>query len=351
MAALMRAARQQGSLRLLACLADAPLAASALAADPAVLSQQQVAGLRTVAAVGWLGLASQAPLAAATAAPGRQLQAGPLGKQQQRLEQQQQLPHLLQQRHGMAMKVSGFRPKRRDQGPAERNLPARNEEITAPEVRVLYAGPANPEEQRSEVMTLRRALKMAKKEELDLVMVSPKAEPPVVRLTEWSKVLYEQQKREKAALKQRLAQQRAADAKEVRIGCSIAEHDLGVKMAQARRFLEDGHSLRLVVTFKGGQQIALGREVILYLIGQLADLAKLKDEKHLQRPMRGYWAVTLTPLSGPAAAKAKPSAKNSGSSNGGGAEKAGDTSQERAAEEARQQAQQQAEQVAPAAAA
>lgn len=45
-------------------------------------------------------------------------------------------------------------------------------------------------------------------------------------------VLYEQQKREKAALKQRLAQQRAADAKEVRIGCSIAEHDLGVKMAQ-----------------------------------------------------------------------------------------------------------------------
>lgn len=247
----MRAARQQGSLRLLACLADAPLAASALAADPAVLSQQQVAGLRTVAAVGWLGLASQVPLAAATAAPGRQLQAGPLGKQQQRLEQQQQLPHLLQQRHGMAMKVSGFRPKRRDQGPAERNLPARNEEITAPEVgggstllfllfwlllgchraaalrwrwrdgmvglcwwwfvlvcmfgsvgcaymrlfeqgtaahirspcarcgpwctqyrhktrarpplcvqvRVLYADPANPEEQRSEVMTLRRALK------------------------------------------------------------------------------------------------------------------------------------------------------------------------------------------------
>lgn len=247
------------------------------------------------------------------------------------------------------MKVSGFRPRRRDQGPADRNLPARNEEITAPEVRVLYTDPASPEEQKSEVMELRRALKMAKKQELDLVMVSPRAEPPVVRLTEWSKVLYEQQKRDKAALKQRLAQQRAADAKEVRIGCAIAEHDLGVKMAQARRFLEDGHSLRLVVTFKGGQQIALGREVILYLIGQLADLAKLKDEKHLQRPMKGYWAVVLAPLSGPAAAKAKPAAKGNGSASGG---EGGEASQQQAGEAAQQQAQQHAEhEAAPAAAA
>ncbi|KAL4422365.1 hypothetical protein ABPG75_008562 [Micractinium tetrahymenae] len=341
MAALVRAARQQSSRRVLAWLADAAPPASSAAGEAATLPQQlqqQAAGLRSAGVAGWQMPATQAPLAAAAAA-GWQRQTSPLDMQQHHHHQhQQRLPHLMQQQRGLAMKVSGYRPRQRE-GPVDRKLPARNEQITAPEVRVLFTDPANPSEPKSEVMTLRRALKMAKKQELDLVMVSPRAEPPVVRLTEWSKVLYEQQKRDKAALKQRLAQQRAAEAKEVRIGCSIAEHDLGVKMAQARRFLEDGHSLRLVVTFKGGQQIALGREVVLYLIGQLSDLAKVKDEKHLQKPMKGYWAVVLAPLAPAAAAKAKPAANGSsgagnGSSSGGsGGESGGEEAAEQPAEQ------------------
>ena len=75
---------------------------------------------------------------------------------------------------------------------------------------------------------------------MDLVMVSPRAEPPVVRITEWSKVVYEVQKREKAAAKQALAQKRAADPKEVRFSCQIGEHDLGVKMAQVGGLLQSG---------------------------------------------------------------------------------------------------------------
>ncbi|PRW45700.1 alpha-glucosidase isoform A [Chlorella sorokiniana] len=190
---------------------------------------------------------------------------------------------------------------KRRQPQEERTLPERNEQIKAKEVRVLFPDP----EQASEVMQTKKALKVARQQQMDLVMVSPKAEPPVVRITEWSKVVYEAQKREKAAAKQLLAQRRAADPKEVRFSCQIGEHDLSVKMAQARKFLEEGNLLRLVVLFKGGQQIALGHEVTLYLVGQLSDLAKVKDEKHLQRPQRNQWAVMLEPLPPEKPAKTK----------------------------------------------
>ncbi|KAL4855918.1 Alpha-glucosidase [Chlorella vulgaris] len=182
---------------------------------------------------------------------------------------------------GFALGSGQWRSRRKDVMP-DRNLPQKNEQIRAPEVRVLFP----PEAEK------------APESDLDVVMLSPKAEPPVVRLVEWSKVLYEAQKREKLATKQRLAAQRAGQAREVRIGCQIAEHDLAVKMAQARRFLEDGSLLRLVVTFKGGPQIALGREVVLYLIGQLADLAAVRDEKHLQRPMKNHASLPELPGGG-----------------------------------------------------
>ena len=57
--------------------------------------------------------------------------------------------------------------------------------------------------------------------------------------------------------------------KEVRIGCHIAEHDRDLKLGQARGFLGDGYPLRLVVTFTGGREIALGAEMAQYLVGKL----------------------------------------------------------------------------------
>ncbi|KAI7835547.1 hypothetical protein COHA_010552 [Chlorella ohadii] len=195
-----------------------------------------------------------------------------------------------EERRSMALNFARYQKKRAPQ--EERTLPEKNEEIRAKEVRVLFPDPEQP----SEVMPTKQALRLARQQEMDLVMVTPRADPPVARITEWSKVIYDVQKREKAAAKQLLAQRRAADPKEVRFSCQIGEHDLGVKMAQARKFLEEGNLLRLVVLFKGGPQIALGHEVTLYLVGQLADLARVKDEKHLQRPQRNQWAVMLEPL-------------------------------------------------------
>ncbi|EFN52961.1 hypothetical protein CHLNCDRAFT_137349 [Chlorella variabilis] len=217
-------------------------------------------------------------------------------------EEAHNTPHSGLQLRGFAI-GRAWRPRRKDVMP-DRNLPARNEQIKAKEVRVVF--PVE-EDKPAEVLPIRTAINLAKAQGLDLVMVSPRAQPPVARLVEWSKVLYEQQKREKAATKAKLAQQRAAVAREVRIGCQIAEHDLAVKMAQARRFLEDGSPLRLVVTFKGGQQVALGRDVALYLIGQLTDLCTIKDQKQLQKPLKNQWAVVLVPI--PPAALTKPPAK------------------------------------------
>lgn len=101
-----------------------------------MLAQQlklQAAGLQTLATAGCAAPASQTPLAAAAAAAGQRL-LGAYGVQPLQQQQFHCLAFLAQQRRGLAMKLSGFRPRQKNNGLADRKLPARNEQITAPEV-------------------------------------------------------------------------------------------------------------------------------------------------------------------------------------------------------------------------
>ena len=100
------------------------------------------------------------------------------------------------------------------------------------------------------MLSKREALQLAEERELDLVEVSPDANPPVARIVDWGKYNYQrtkqQQKNRKAA--------KAAELKQMRFGLKIGEHDLAIKMGKVAKFLDDGHKVRLTVVYRGREQ-------------------------------------------------------------------------------------------------
>ena len=104
-----------------------------------------------------------------------------------------------------------------------------NEQIRAREVRVI------PEEGDSVVMSSREALRMAQQQGVDLVEISPNAQPPVCRLVDFSKFIYEQKKRQKE-LK---AKQVKVEVKEIRFGPQTDDHDYNFKLKHAKGFLSE----------------------------------------------------------------------------------------------------------------
>ena len=97
------------------------------------------------------------------------------------------------------------------------------------------------------IMNTRDALKMAYDEGLDLVMISPTATPPVCKIIEYQKYLYEQKKREK----ERKANAAKVVIKEIRLGMNTDDHDFEFKLNHAIRFLQDGNTVKVDMLFKG----------------------------------------------------------------------------------------------------
>ena len=97
------------------------------------------------------------------------------------------------------------------------------------------------------IYPIRKAREIANELDLDLVEISPKAKPPVCKIIEYKKFLYEQKKREKA-LKSKATK---VVVKEIRFGPNTDEHDYNFKLKHAQKFLEDGAKLKAFVFFKG----------------------------------------------------------------------------------------------------
>ena len=116
-----------------------------------------------------------------------------------------------------------------------------NEQIRANEVRIVG------DDIESMVMPLHKALALAEEKELDLVEISPTANPPVCRLIEYSKFLYQMKKRQK----EQKAKQVKIDVKEIRFGPQTDEHDYNFKLKHAISFLQDGDKVKAYVFFKG----------------------------------------------------------------------------------------------------
>ena len=137
----------------------------------------------------------------------------------------------------------------------------------------------------------REALRMAEDRDVDLVEVAPNANPPVCRLMNYGKYVYERTRREREARKS----QKQAEIKEIRIRPKIADHDVMVKMNRARDFIEDGAKVRVRVRFRGReithQEIA--RDLLARIAEQMSDVAVVE-----QRP--GMEGNTLLMILAPA---------------------------------------------------
>lgn len=97
------------------------------------------------------------------------------------------------------------------------------------------------------VISSREALRLAEEKELDLVMISPNANPPVCKIMDFGKYIYEQSKKDKEAKKK----QKVINVKEVRLSPTIEDHDISIKANNARKFLLAGDKVKVTVRFRG----------------------------------------------------------------------------------------------------
>ena len=143
-----------------------------------------------------------------------------------------------------------------------------NEQIRAREVRVVSDGGA-------EVMSTRQALELARQQGVDLVEISPNAQPPVCRIIDYSKFLYQQKKHQKE-MKQKQAK---VDIKEIRFGPQTDEHDYQFKLKHAKEFLNGGNKVRAYVFFRGRSILfkEQGEVLLLRFANDLEEYAKVEQ--------------------------------------------------------------------------
>ena len=151
-----------------------------------------------------------------------------------------------------------------------------NEQIHVREVRIVGDGG-------SEVVPTKQALDMARQQGVDLVEISPNAQPPVCRLIDYSKFLYQQKKHQK----EMKAKQVKVEVKEIRFGPQTDEHDYQFKLKHAKEFLEEGNKVRAYVFFRGRSILFKEQGEVLLLrfandleeFGKVEQLPKLEGKK------------------------------------------------------------------------
>lgn len=117
-----------------------------------------------------------------------------------------------------------------------------NHEIRAHQLRVI-----DDSGQQIGVLTKSEALQLANDRELDLVEISPAANPPVAKIVDWGKYNYQRTKQ----LQKNRRNARSMDVKQMRFGLKISDHDLDVKLKKVSKFLEEGHKVKLIVFYRG----------------------------------------------------------------------------------------------------
>ena len=137
----------------------------------------------------------------------------------------------------------------------KKDLYRRNQNIRVPEVRVI-----DSDGTMIGIMPVAKAVAIAKEQELDLVEISPNAQPPVCKILDYNKYVYEQGKKAAEAKKK----QAKVSLKELRIKSHIAPHDLEVRMRQIEEFLRKKNQVRFVVVFHGreNQHKDIGIEIL-----------------------------------------------------------------------------------------
>ena len=149
-----------------------------------------------------------------------------------------------------------------------------NEAIRADQLRVI----GNSGEQLG-IMSRQEALKLAEEAGVDLVEISPNADPPVAKVIDWGKYQYqkmkEQQKNRKSS--------KQSELKQMRFGLKIGSGDLEIKLRKIRGFLSEGHKVRIQVFYRGREMAhkELGYEMITRIIEQLEDDAVMEQQPQM----------------------------------------------------------------------
>lgn len=163
-------------------------------------------------------------------------------------------------------------------------MPRKNKQIRAREVRVIGA-----DGKQVGILSLSQALTLASEAGLDLVEISPKAQPPVCKILDFGKYMYEESKKTKTQ------KTTAAKLKEIKLGASIEKNDYLTKLRQAEGFLFKGNKVKLYINLKGRQMSApqLGVEVVQRMADDLKNVG-LPDAKVTLSGRNIF--VLLTPL-------------------------------------------------------
>ena len=156
-----------------------------------------------------------------------------------------------------------------------------NEQIREKELRVIGS-----EGEQLGVISAAEARRIAEEKELDLVMISPNAKPPVCKIMDFGKYVYEQSKKEKEAKKK----QKVVNLKEIRVSLTIEEHDIEIKAKNARKFLLDGDKVKITVRFRGREMELghMGEKILDTFVAKLEDVCVVE-----KRPKREGRNMTL----------------------------------------------------------
>lgn len=147
--------------------------------------------------------------------------------------------------------------------------------IRVKEVRLIGA-----DKQHVGITPIQEALRMAREAQLDLVEISPQAEPPVAQIMDFGKFLYEQHKKEREAKKA----QKVIEVKEIQLRPKTDPHHRGFKVRDARKWLEDGMKVKVRVRFRG-REIAypdIAREDLASVAEELADIAVVEQRPNFE---------------------------------------------------------------------
>ena len=153
--------------------------------------------------------------------------------------------------------------------------PRTNERIRALEVQVISSDKKN-----LGTFSIKEAVEMAKQEGLDLIEISPKANPPVCKITDIGKYRYDLQKKANKAKKK----QKIVNLKEIKLRPVTEIHDYNFKLKNAQKFLEKGDKVKFTVRFKGRemQHTGLGKELMKRIISDTASLGKVEVDPKLE---------------------------------------------------------------------
>ena len=155
--------------------------------------------------------------------------------------------------------------------PPKKEGPRTNRDIRVPRVLLI-----DEHGEKQGIMPVEAALEAAEEAGLDLVEVSPNADPPVCKILDYGKYKYEAQKKANEARKK----QKIIEVKEIKMRPGIDDHDYEVKMKAVRRFLDDGDKVKMTIRFRGREMAHqdLGMQLLLKVRTQTEEIAKVESQ-------------------------------------------------------------------------